>query len=286
MILLMIGAICTGLAPIFVKLSETGPVATAVWRCLLAAPVLLVLAQWQSRGHAVTGKRNPAGWKDWAVLCLPGLFFAGDLGLWHHSILLTKAVNASLLANCQTIFVSLFALLVLKEVLGFRFWLGLALALSGVVLLMWDSLELGGDNLKGDILSIGVAMFYAAYILTVSWLRKRFSAGLIMTCAATVTGLTLLPIALISGEQMLADTLFGWGILIGIAMVAHVGGQNLIAQGLADLPTGFSSVALLVAPVAAGLSGWLILGESMTVLAFIGAGITLTGILIARLATQ
>jgi hypothetical protein len=46
---------------------------------------------------------------------------------------------------------------------------------------------------------------------------------------------TLLPVALLSGEDLLATTLYGWAMLVGIA--------------LADLPAA-SSVASLLQPVA------------------------------------
>jgi hypothetical protein len=42
--------------------------------------------------------------------------------------------------------------------------------------------------------------------------------------------------------------------------VSQIGGQSLVTYPLADLPTAFSSVGLLLQPVAAVLA-WMILGE-------------------------
>ena len=40
---LLVGAACIALSPIFVRLSEAGPTATAFWRVALAVPVLWLL---------------------------------------------------------------------------------------------------------------------------------------------------------------------------------------------------------------------------------------------------
>ena len=40
---LLVGAACIALTPIFVRLSEAGPTATAFWRVALAVPVLWLL---------------------------------------------------------------------------------------------------------------------------------------------------------------------------------------------------------------------------------------------------
>ena len=41
---LLAGGCCIAFAPIFVRLSDTGPVASAFWRVLLAMPVLWLWA--------------------------------------------------------------------------------------------------------------------------------------------------------------------------------------------------------------------------------------------------
>ena len=46
--LLVLGTVGIGLSPIFVRLSETGPLATAFWRVALAAPLFWL---WDIRGH-------------------------------------------------------------------------------------------------------------------------------------------------------------------------------------------------------------------------------------------
>ena len=103
-----------------------------------------------------------------------------------------------------------------------------------------------------------------------------------MTYGGIVTCVALLLIALLSGEHLLATSAYGWLMLLGIAFVSQVGGQNLITYALADLPAAFSSVGLLLQPVAAGVLAWAILGESLGWWQALGGAVVLTGIVLAR----
>ena len=92
----------------------------------------------------------------------------------------------------------------------------------------------------------------------------------------------LLPIAWVSGEQLLPYSDMGWMKLIGIALFAQVIGQSLIAWAMAHLTATFSSVGLLLQPVMATLFAWVLLGETVGPLQFTGGVLVLAGIMLAR----
>src|SRR5512144_814679 len=105
---LLFGAACIALSPIFVRLSEAGPTATAFWRVALAVPALWIL---------VFTNKSPLGnfsGKTFLLLAA-GLAFAGDLAFWHSSIKLTSVANSTLLANLASIFVTLAAWMFLRQ---------------------------------------------------------------------------------------------------------------------------------------------------------------------------
>ena len=108
--MLLLGATGIGFAPIFVKLRETGPAATAFWRVLIAMPILLALAFWTPAPTTRPARPVSRWW-----LLLPGVFFAGDLTLWHWSLHYTNTANATLLTNFAPIFVCLAGWLWLGE---------------------------------------------------------------------------------------------------------------------------------------------------------------------------
>jgi drug/metabolite transporter (DMT)-like permease len=280
-IALLAGAIAIAFAPIFVRLSELGPSATAFHRLLLAAPFLWLWMGLENRRGAGT-PRKPVTARDYGWLVLVGLLFAADLGVWHWSIRLTSVANATLLANAAPIFVTLAGWLMFGERFTAVFLAGMAAALLGAVLLMGSSVTLGLDHLLGDGLGLATAVFYAAYMLAVKKVRADFSTATVMAWSAAAGAIILLPLALISGEGIIATTAAGWGVLLALALISHVGGQSLIAYALAHLPAAFSSVSLLLQPVAAAIFAWLILSEALGVVQGLGGAMVLAGIAIAR----
>lgn len=279
-VVLLCGAVCIAFAPIFVRLSELGPSATAFYRLLFSLPVTWtwLALDWRTSPAA----RRPSTWKDYRLLALAGFFFAGDLAVWHWSIRLTSVANATLLANFAPIFVTLGACLIFGERFSKVFFFGMACAISGVIILLGDSINISHRHLLGDICGIVTAVFYGAYILTIGRLRARFSTATIMACSGLTTCLVLIPVTIISGESFQAVTLNGWLVLAGLALISQVGGQSMIAYALAHLSAAFGSVALLLQPVLAAMFAWLLFTEGLSLLQLSGGIIVLTGVYFAR----
>ncbi len=274
---LLAGAMFIALSPIFVRVSEAGPTATAFWRVALAVPVLwaMCLARQRRRPRRYSGK--------WPLLFAAGAAFAGDLGFWHASIQLTSVANSTLLANLASIFVTLGAWIFLRQRPSGVFLAGLVAALGGVGLLVNTSLSFSTTALAGDALGVVTAVFYAGYIFAVKGLRDRGETTLhLMAVTSTITAVILLPVTLASGDTLLPATMSGWWILIGLALVSHAAGQGLIAYALAHLPAAFSSVSLLFQPVMAALFAWVLLAEPLVPLQIVGGIVVLFGIYLAR----
>ncbi|HZD55878.1 MAG TPA: DMT family transporter [Anaerolineales bacterium] len=280
---LFAGAIAIAFAPIFVRLSQVGPTATAFWRVTLALPALWSWAWMEERG--ASGARQALSRRDYGRLILAGLFFAGDLGVWHWSIKFTSVANATLLANFAPVFVTLGSWLIFKQRVAPTFLVGMVGALAGTVLIVGVSVNLSMQHLLGDGLGLVTAVFYGGYILSVKNLRSEFSTATVMAWASLVTAIVLLPVTLLFGEGLLPVDMTGWEILLGLALLSQVGGQGLIAFALAHLPASFSSVTLLVQPVMATVFAWLILSETITPLQGVGGVLVLAGIFVARRAS-
>ena len=262
------GAIGIGFAPIWVRLSETGPTATAFWRVGLALPLLWLRAK-------------PVPTKPYLLIVASGFLFAADLTLWHWSLKLTSVTNSTLLSNLAPLVVTLAAHWIFREKITPLFVVALILGIAGMVVLVGKNFQLG--NVKGDLLAVLTAIFYAGYLLAVKQLRQSMDS---VTCMAW-SGLFSCPcfflVAVLSGDTLIPVTVQGWAILAALALVSHIGGQTLIAYALGRLLASFSSITLLLQPVVAALLAWPILGEPVTTRQVIGGIIILAGIALAHL---
>ena len=276
---LLVGAVAVGASAIFVRLSELGPIPTAFYRPFLAIPVVWL---WIALRPATVEKRRRASTRDFGLMLLGGAFFAGDLAFWHLSLHHTTVANATLFASSSSVFVVAAEWLIFRRYIGAGFLRGMALAIAGGACLAGGSFSLAPENLIGDAYGIVTAMFLGAYLMTVERLRAVYSTAAIMLWTSIGTSVVLFPIALATGEPMLATTLGGWAILAALGLVSHAAGQGLIAYALAHLPAGVAAVGLLFEPVAAALLGVLILAEPITAWQTVGGAIILWGILIAR----
>jgi drug/metabolite transporter (DMT)-like permease len=274
---LLLGAVAIGFSPIFVRLSEVGPTATAFWRVTLALPALFLWV-WLSPSSSGPPPRG-----RWGVLALAGVFFAADLAFWHVSLGLTLVANATLESNMAVIFVTLFGWLFFRQKVRPRFLVAVVVALCGILLLIGKNAHITPKSLHGDALGICSAVFYSGYILAVKSARDRgVGTAMLMAATAMVTSVSLWGLAALTHEPLLPATSRGWLVLLGLAMISQVGGQGLIAYSLAVLPAPVASVGLLLQPATAALAAWAILGEALAPWQWVGAAILLAGLWLAR----
>ena len=167
---LLLGAAAIAFAPIFVRLSDTGPTASAFWRVALAT---LPLWLWMR----LTPRKEITARLPWKPLVIAGLCFAGDLGAWHVSIMYTSVANSTLEANFAPIFVTLGAWLLFSQRVSRLFLVALAVTLGGATLLVGPNFALGGRALLGDALGVLTAVFYAGYMLAIKSASERTSGN-------------------------------------------------------------------------------------------------------------
>jgi len=273
---LLAGGCSIAFAPILVRLADTGPVASAFWRCALATPLLWAWVLLR-RTDASEARVPPL------ALAGAGLFFAADLGVWHFSILFTSVANSTLLANLAPIFVTLAGWLLWKQKVTRTFLIGMTLAIGGMFVLVGPNFAVGGTRLLGDALGALTGAFYAGYMLSIKSARDAgASTARLMAWSTTITALVLLPIALLAPQPFWPASSSGWWVLLGLAVVTQIVGQGLIAYAFAHLPASLSSVSLLIQPVMAAIFAWILFAEAIGPLQFIGGAIVLAGIWLSK----
>ena len=277
LIVLAASAAVLGLAPILVRLADTGPAAAGFWRFALALPWLMLLVL---RPGAPADERGPG--RPSALMALAALFFVLDLGFWHYSIAFTSVATATTLTNLTPVSVTAVAWLVFRERPRALFLLALAVALFGAWTMSAGADGRQGSNPRlGDLFAAVTALWYAGDFLTVKALRGRHSAGRIMLWSTALGAPLLLGLSLALGEQLTPASLAGWWACAGLGLV-HVAGHGGVAWALGRLPAAPSPVAVLLQPGGGPILGSLLFAETMTAAQMLGGGAVVAGVVLAQ----
>lgn len=273
---LFIGVCGMGLSGIFVKWANAPGAVSGFYR--MSAAVLLF-----GLPFGVEVKRNPIrSWRAVWLAVLAGLFFAGDLGFWNTSVLMTTAANATFLGNTAPLWVSLGALWLFKEKLGRMFWVGLVIALSGAAALLGGDFLAGATVGWGAVLSLIAGFFYACFFLATQRAREGLSAFATWWIAALASSAGLFVAALLLGQPFTGYSLNTYLNFIALALTTQVVGYILVNYALGHLPASIVSPTLLLQPVITTIAGVPLLGEGVTLIQIVGGLLVLAGVWIVN----
>ena len=265
-----------GVSPIFVRLADVGPFASAFWRVALALPLLYA---WMRLADG----SEPPGERFSRAAILSGLAFSGDLFFWHLAIVHTSVANATFFATTAPIWVVLFGWLLFRQRATGGVLAGLGLCLVGGTALLAQSFELRPAGALGDAFGIATGVFFGLYFLAVQAARKTASAARLTFEATLITAAILFVVAFIARENRSCRTaLRGVAALIAMAWISHSGGQGLLSIALGRLLAAFSSLVIFLEAIAAAGFGYIILGEPVTWVQALGGLAILAGIFVAR----
>jgi len=273
---LVLGAGVTALAPIFVRLTETGPAAAAFWRLLFAMPILAVLA---ARAEGAVGRPSRFG-------LAAGVTFALDLAFWHYGIHYTSVGLATVLSNLTPVVVTAVAWIFLKQPPQRLFLLALAIAILGVAMMAGQREGAPGINPPlGNLISTATSVWYALYMLAIAAGRRRESTSILMFWSSLIGLPLVLVCALVLGEQITPAGAAGWFACAGLGLV-HVAGQGSIAWAMGRLPAATASLVVLVQPVLVAILGLVIFHEALTLWQIAGSAVALAGVVLTQRTSQ
>jgi drug/metabolite transporter (DMT)-like permease len=249
------------------------PMRFLAWRFALS---VLAFGAWV----LVSGAAWPRGLSQWLHLSVVGtLMHAVYLGgVWSAVKLGLGAGTSALIVGLQPVLTALWVSRSGQEHrVTPRQWLGLALGLVGLVLVVWNKLghgEVNGTNLAwclGALFAITAGTLYQKRHVALCDVR---TANLVQLLAAFVV---VLPLALAERESVVpTPELLGamaWSVL-----ALTLGGSSLlymmVQRGAA---TRVSSLMYLVPPCTA-LLAWLLFGELLTPLVLAGLALTALGV--------
>jgi len=304
LISMLIAIVALSLAAIFIKLSERelGPFATIFNRFWVAYIVLRVWHEWESwrwplaklfpqrqaglgPSHSAEDdapESTPQTRRDQLWLVAAALMFWGCIALWAWSLTRTEVANSTLLHNLTPLFTTLGGWLFLNQRFDRQFLLGLMVAIIGAGALGFGDLQLSTAHLTGDIASLLSAVFSAANLMIIEKLRPKFSVNTILQWCCFWGAIWTLPVVLLTEERLFPISASGWGSVICLAVVCQVLGQGLQAFSLKRLSSGLVGILLLLDPVLAALTAWVLFAESLTLFKWSAFFVVLLGVYLAK----
>lgn len=266
----------------------------ARWAPGVIAPHMLALGRWVIAAlllgafcwREIVAKRALIRAEAWHFIVL------GALGMWVCGALVyvggrsTTAVNIGLIYAGSPVLIVLASALWLDERFGLKQWLGVALALTGVVhvIIKGQWAMLAAVRINGGDAWIALAMAcWAAYSLLLRAWPSAFGALARLTLIAGGGVVVLVPFTIAEAIWWWPSTL-SWrsvGLVLAAALLPGAAAYGAYSHMQRVLGAARVGMVLYFGPLYAAIAAWLVLGESIERFHFVGAVLVLAGIALA-----
>ena len=257
----------TSFAAMKIALTGFEPMAVVWFRMVVGSAIILPLWSRIPKPNRLPGDTK---WLLLLIMFQPCLYFLFE----GFALDYTTSAQAGMISAIVPLLVALGAWVILAEKLTRLTMAGLVLSVIGVV-----GLSLGGESsaqasnpLLGNTLELLAMTSGAAYMLVLRHLSRRYNPWFLTAIQTFAGAVFFLPGALLSHPSAWAsapvEAWFGVAYLGGFVTLGAFGLYNMAMSRVA---AARAVIAINVIPVVAVITGWILLGESLTPIQF-GAG--------------
>ena len=251
-----------GVAIVFI--ASSGPIiaatlapalAIAFWRCFLGSAAT---APWVAIRHRAEIRRLSR--HEWWLIAVAGLLLGAHFATWIPSLRFTTVASSTALVATQPVWAALIARR-RGVVIPRSAWVGIGIALVGVVVLTGVDLSVDPRHLIGDALALAGAVLAAAYVTVSESARRTVSTATLTTGLYATSALMLLALCLVLQQPLAGYPAQAW-VLIGLLTVgAQLLGHTLINKVLSTTSATVVSLAILLEMPGATIIAALALGQ-------------------------
>ena len=253
---------------------EGNPMTVVTWRALIGAAALAgLLAVIQPHLLRIRSRDIP-------FFALYGLLGV-TLNFWAYfsAVKFTSLAVAITLLYTYPAFVAILSAGFLGERLTTTKLVAVVVTMVGTALVMQlHRVDFLRVNLRGILFALLAGLSMAIYILFGKRALERYAPWTVVLYAFTAGGVFL---ALWSGPRLLPALRYpgvAWLWILGLALVPSLGGYALYTLGLRDLPASQASIIATWEVVTAAFLGWLVFGEHLTAVQYLGSALVCLGI--------
>lgn len=273
--LVAVGVVAVSFSAPIAATSAAPALAVAFWRNAMAGVVVLPWTALRRRAeiaHLLRAERRTA-----LIAVAAGLVLALHFGLWIPSLRLTSITASTALVTTTPLWTIL-----LERLQGVRpgsgVLVGVMVSLSGVLVITGVDATASREALLGDALAVAGGAAAAGYAVLGAKVRRTTSTTSYTAIAYSVCALVLLPVCLLSGQQLGGYSLRTWLGLAALTFTAQLLGHSLLNRVLRVLgPTPVAQAILLEVPGAA-LLAWLFWHQQPPAATVPGAVLVLLGL--------
>ena len=272
---LVIGILCISLSPIFVRLAGVPPITSAFYRIFIA---WLCLAP-----YCIVVRNLKIGRKELLTAITGGLVFGSDIFVWNISLFKISATVSTLIANLAPVWVGLISFLLFRKNSGKLFWIGTAIVIVGMVVLVGLQNIIKLQFNIGILLALLASLLYAVYILLTKGILQKISTLTFMFYNMLAASIFLVIICFLQKNPLVSFSAKSWYSLIGVGLICQLTGWLTINHSLRYLASTKVSITLLGQTVLAGFWAMLLLNEKLVFNEIAGSVIVLGGIAVTFL---
>ncbi len=269
---LVLGSICIACSPIFTKLTAIDGLSSAFYRVAIAFLIYLPFAV-AHRYYIIEIKKLGL-----ALFC--GLLFALDLACWNQSLMITNTAVATVLGNMAPVWAGLMLFFFTSHKPSLYYWLGVLIAMGGLVILIGWNTVVHFDFDHGSVLALGASFFYGFYMVLTGRARLGLSTSTFMFYSMLGYLVSSLLFALWAGSPLIGFSSTSWLYLILLAIFPQLLGWLFVNHALGTLPSTEVSIVLLSQIVIASLLATMVFSETLSVDQIVGGLVIICGIIV------
>lgn len=237
LLVVAIAAISTS-APIIAACTAPA-LAIAFWRSAFGAAAMTPWAA--RRGFPGLRACTPA---ELRYVVLAGVLLGAHFAAWIPSLRFTSVASSTALVATQPVWAALIA-----RARGARVdrgvWVGIVIALAGVLVLTGIDFSLDPRSLIGDALALLGAILAAAYVTVTERARQSLDTSEFTSAAYAVSAVTLLPLCLLTGSALTGYSTRDWLLILLLTLLAQLLGHAVISVVLRTTSATVVSLAIL-----------------------------------------
>jgi drug/metabolite transporter (DMT)-like permease len=270
--LIGVAIVAVSFGAILIRLAKDVPVLSiAAWRLGISFLVLIPFS-WRKNPLKVMSRR------DLLLSVASGVFLTLHFILWISSLRYTSVASSVVLVSTNPIFVALGVRFVFKESLSRTLVVATLLSVGGAALIGWGDFRISGAAFSGDLLALGGAVMASGYFLIGRRVRQRVPLSTYILTTYGTAAILLLGVALATHQRLIGFPKSTYLYLVLLALGPQLIGHSTFNWALKYLSASTVAILILGEPVVSTLLAYLILGEGVTLLKVIGAGVILSGI--------